>query len=116
MAKKTTTAAETKAAQKAAEAEQAAAEAKAAQEAAEVEKAAAEAKAAQEAAEAEKEAAESNGVPPLSKKNEDFAKHMLQVQKNVDAVYVVDGLFFTDKKRAEGRATAKKSHIYTVKR
>ena len=54
--------------------------------------------------------------PPISDKHEKFARHMLEVQKNIDAVYVVGGLFFTDRKRAEGRCAAKGGYMYTVKR
>ena len=83
------------------------------------EKAAAE-KAAREQAdkEATEKAAqeEASEVSKLSKKNEEFAKHMLQVQKGVGAVYVIDGLYFTDKKIAEARAFSTKGHIYTVTR
>ena len=55
-------------------------------------------------------------VPPLDGKREAFARHLLEVETGVDAVYVVDGIFFTDRRRADGRAISKGSHVYTVER
>ena len=52
--------------------------------------------------------------PKITDEQRKFAQHILEQNKNLEAVYVVDGLYFSDKVRAEARES--KDGVVEVKR
>jgi hypothetical protein len=50
----------------------------------------------------------------LSDKKRSFAEKILECNKSIDVVYVVDGLFYQSKKAAEGRAFSTGGKIFEV--